>query len=100
METALAGLQPTDGGRVPAFGAGQEDDVTLEFGVVGQEDRRLRHDRPPRALCNTGSRVQALRPARAIGAGEQTATTAGSLHNANLFRRQHSSAAVERVAQP
>ena len=32
----------------------------------------------------TDSRVQAFGPARAIGAGERPATTAGSLHNANF----------------
>jgi hypothetical protein len=42
----LAGVQPADGGRVPAFGSGQEDDIALEFGTVGQEDRRLRHIGP------------------------------------------------------
>ena len=40
-----------------------------------------------RALCKTDSRVQALGPARAIGAGERRATTAGSLHNASFCIR-------------
>ena len=43
----LAGAQPTGGGRVPAFGSGQKDGIPLEFSPVGEEDRRLRHDRAP-----------------------------------------------------
>jgi hypothetical protein len=83
----LAGAQPTGGGRVPAFGSGQEDEIPLDFGPVGEEDRRLRHDPGPQALCNTDLRVQALGPARAIGADERMVTAAGSLHNANFFIR-------------
>ena len=48
----LAGAQPTDGGRVAAFGSGQEDEIPLKFGSVGEEDGRLRHDRTRSARQN------------------------------------------------
>ncbi len=50
----FAGTQPADGGRVPALGSGQEDDISLEFGTVGKEHRRLRHDQAPTFSEDTG----------------------------------------------
>jgi hypothetical protein len=35
---------------VAAFGPGQDDDIALEGGTVGEEDGRLRHGRAPGAF--------------------------------------------------
>jgi hypothetical protein len=43
----LAGAQPTGGGCVPAFCSGQEDEIPLDIGPLGEEDGRLRHDPGP-----------------------------------------------------
>ena len=38
---ALARAEPAHGGRMPALGAGQHDDIGFQRRAVGQEDRRL-----------------------------------------------------------
>jgi predicted ATPase/DNA-binding CsgD family transcriptional regulator/DNA-binding XRE family transcriptional regulator len=66
--------------------------IYRKLGLGGRVDAAryaVEHGLAQRALCKTDSRAQAFWPARATGAPERPATTAGCLHNAN-FRIRHS----------